>query len=611
MAVFTTFLLVLLSLGTLVSGNATVGNVIGNETASSELVKHWMDSFSDLQERNFTEPESKIAMKMQARYLSNIGRHSNSTTVKGFLKSMGAFTKEFNDTVSNISSEIGDGVLELGQDVGESAKRIGTDIGSSVASLGGTVVDTSKKIYDDIANPGDRDFFGTAIEVTKDAAKGLKDAASVVTSSVSRITEDIEKSGSRILDTILGRFGRIESVLHSAVTHLTNGYHDVKDSVNTLDQRVRRSSDNNRIRELPHDGRSTIQEQMPRLYNDLGEYIGHKTPEYYNDNGRQSQQRWQYYNDNGRSLSLQRRELSDLQQAQVYSWFQKWQQQEQQQQQQQQQQQEQQQYQSSQHQLQLKSQMKSKYDFQDWQQRQRQYNPKGKYKPHGYEANTIDDSPYRHSLQTRGAGSMFAAHQQQPPPPPPPPPAQQPQQAQPVININTYQIRNNQALMTVETARVNGVDVEVSYRAFLTHIANFQNEFPRWWNAAAQLKYYSWRDQDEGDERGHMLAHSLGGPSVAWNLQPQAHSVNQGNAHPPNWIHLENLVRAWLNDDAGHAVWWRLDIDYFNNQDPRPNLFRIHVTFFAPDQFGVDEIVHDEFLSCENLNNVPCINDAW
>jgi hypothetical protein len=442
---------------------------------TNEVVDHLVEAYQDLGKRKFSKEDAPFAAQLRKAYLIHLDRHTRALG-----DDIRVVAKRLNVTIANITSEIGDGVMEVGRDMGETVVRVGVDLGGSVARVGGDIVNSSETIYNHIAHPKG-DVVDTVVQVTKDVANGLRRVTSDVTSSVERIGTDIADSSARLFNTIVGRFGRLEQLFHSGISAITSGNNEVKDTLHTLDSRVRRSAENNRIRPLPADGWNGVQQQIPQLYNDQGQYIAHRAPS-------------------------------------------------------------------------------------------------------------------QHHLMARGAGRMYQP--QQPPPPPPPLPVQAI-----VPRDEDHDIRNGVDTVTVHIENQFGAEVETSYTAHLTHISGFHYTGNRW-SADADRKFYTRRSAIDNDERGHVIARVLGGPSERWNLQPQTWSMNHGYGEPLNWRIVENHVIAWL-DVAGQSVDWFLELDYHNG-GPRPSQYRLLVTYLIEQQ-GVDVTHHTEFIACPNVLYGNCV----
>ena len=96
-------------------------------------------------------------------------------------------------------------------------------------------------------------------------------------------------------------------------------------------------------------------------------------------------------------------------------------------------------------------------------------------------------------------------------------------------------------------------------------------------------------DNRTNDEKGHILAHSLGGPTVIENLFPQAKSVNanRGEKHKliPDWyVGLEKAIHEWLRNNgnpiATRLVDMQVTLHYENDQTGRPNFIQWIAKFY-------------------------------
>jgi hypothetical protein len=163
-----------------------------------------------------------------------------------------------------------------------------------------------------------------------------------------------------------------------------------------------------------------------------------------------------------------------------------------------------------------------------------------------------------------------------------------------------YNIRNNMDTVDVRVEYKFGTYVETRYRARMQHVPNVMIDNRNFFGQAEQ-KFGERQNKLGGDQRGHVIGRQLGGPLDAWNLLPQAGTVNQGYGEPLNWRTVENNVAAWLNT-AGNTVDWVLDVDYFNHV-PRPSNFRLEVTYYRQ---GAAAPHHTHNLQCENVQNVFC-----
>lgn len=66
---------------------------------------------------------------------------------------------------------------------------------------------------------------------------------------------------------------------------------------------------------------------------------------------------------------------------------------------------------------------------------------------------------------------------------------------------------------------------------------------------------------EKKDQKGHLVASSIGGPAEIWNLAPQTTKVNKGDKSGDGWSTLEDEVRKHLKI-AGNSVEWTVYVDY-------------------------------------------------
>lgn len=82
------------------------------------------------------------------------------------------------------------------------------------------------------------------------------------------------------------------------------------------------------------------------------------------------------------------------------------------------------------------------------------------------------------------------------------------------------------------------------------------------------------------DDRGHMLASRLGGTGDAWNLAPQARTLNRrigAVSVLDDWYNTEENIAKFLQNNCGY-VDWDLIIEYNDSSRPRrPSGFRLRV----------------------------------
>ncbi|KAK9498891.1 hypothetical protein O3M35_003442 [Rhynocoris fuscipes] len=93
-----------------------------------------------------------------------------------------------------------------------------------------------------------------------------------------------------------------------------------------------------------------------------------------------------------------------------------------------------------------------------------------------------------------------------------------------------------------------------------------------------------------GDEQGHLLAASLGGPTHDFNFLPQTARVNVGFGGDSYWYRIEGDIRRYLRNNPTGYVEWTLVIAYGNLETSRrPTGFGLR--FRQYDANGV--LVHD------------------
>ena len=82
-----------------------------------------------------------------------------------------------------------------------------------------------------------------------------------------------------------------------------------------------------------------------------------------------------------------------------------------------------------------------------------------------------------------------------------------------------------------------------------------------------------------GDDKGHLLASSLGGPLEDWNLAPQLRRLNRGDGSGVGWRNLENEIHTYLQKRCGYVHWF-LVVGYLHSGSRRPNSFVVQATFY-------------------------------
>jgi len=96
------------------------------------------------------------------------------------------------------------------------------------------------------------------------------------------------------------------------------------------------------------------------------------------------------------------------------------------------------------------------------------------------------------------------------------------------------------------------IDLTVTIRANLTYDNTAQNLrassiHPAITERMQEMDWYHGGDRNTNDERGHLLADSLGGPSLPWNFVPQSPSVNRA-ASIRGTLHVTYVFRLLEQD---------------------------------------------------------------
>lgn len=76
-------------------------------------------------------------------------------------------------------------------------------------------------------------------------------------------------------------------------------------------------------------------------------------------------------------------------------------------------------------------------------------------------------------------------------------------------------------------------------------------------------------NRNPNDERGHLLADSLGGPMHDYNFAPQTPIVNRNYGGESYWYHIEQNIRDRLRDNNVNYVDWTLIVIYDDLQVTR------------------------------------------
>lgn len=111
-------------------------------------------------------------------------------------------------------------------------------------------------------------------------------------------------------------------------------------------------------------------------------------------------------------------------------------------------------------------------------------------------------------------------------------------------------------------------------------------------------------DRVNGDHRGHLLAHSLGGPTVDYNIVPQAAGVNTHRGGFSAWYFTEEYIRRFLYGFPRGHVNWRLAVMYEPLLDTyRPQGFCLQYTCYYEN--GTVHTHSDEYCFANHPNR-PC-----
>jgi len=115
----------------------------------------------------------------------------------------------------------------------------------------------------------------------------------------------------------------------------------------------------------------------------------------------------------------------------------------------------------------------------------------------------------------------------------------------------------------------------------------------------------------EGDERGHLLAASLGGPTADFNFVPQLNTVNRHlDGQRSYWFQLEQEIRGFLDDAANvdPYVLWDVVVVYENliHGNRRPTGFGVEAFFHQNNSYHHE--TGTNFISNEpaDLNALHC-----
>jgi len=153
-------------------------------------------------------------------------------------------------------------------------------------------------------------------------------------------------------------------------------------------------------------------------------------------------------------------------------------------------------------------------------------------------------------------------------------------------NINSNDIPVTSYIVGMAPTRNNIPDVELTYairaRIYPRH-RTVRSAIPGFVAQRFQLM-----DAYPSDERGHLLAASLGGPNHQENFVPQTSIVNRADGGPSEWFRIEGEIRSLLDGAPGNHVTyidWTLVVIYGNTaRNRRPIGFGLR--FIARDVAG-------------------------
>jgi hypothetical protein len=106
-------------------------------------------------------------------------------------------------------------------------------------------------------------------------------------------------------------------------------------------------------------------------------------------------------------------------------------------------------------------------------------------------------------------------------------------------------------------------------------------------------------DELSGDERGHLVAASLGGTNDAFNIVPQHNSVNRRANSGSHWFTTENNIREFVSRDVRRVVDLHIVILYGDlSVSRRPTAFVVQAIFY-----NSDSSINRSTGSCYFTNN--------
>lgn len=98
-----------------------------------------------------------------------------------------------------------------------------------------------------------------------------------------------------------------------------------------------------------------------------------------------------------------------------------------------------------------------------------------------------------------------------------------------------------------------------------------------------------WMNSLPGDERGHLVAASLGGPTHDFNFVPQTSNVNRRYLGESYWYTIEGDIRRFLRSPNAGRVDWTVVLGYALTRSRRPTGFGLR--FYEYD--NANNLVHD------------------
>jgi DNA/RNA non-specific endonuclease len=168
--------------------------------------------------------------------------------------------------------------------------------------------------------------------------------------------------------------------------------------------------------------------------------------------------------------------------------------------------------------------------------------------------------------------------------------------------MESHTIRSGEVISIGYKLGARNVLVPKSLSVFMVQTMMGFNPFLPYFQDAHYIRFHD-LDGKPGDDRGHLLAKSLGGFSESWNLAPQSYQLNRGNGVTPNWRTMEIRIKAWLLTPC-HQVNWNLVLQYHGPTN-RPDRFDLDVKFYHS-HHGVLALATHIFMSCWNDAQAQC-----